>query len=81
MTSSCGSAEDPLLPPQVLTAAPLPQELLRAREEGAPFPESRPQEGRLHGHCSEDEVLLVYIATHTRSERSYMVAIISEQKS
>lgn len=23
----------------------------------------------MHGHCSEDEVLLVYIAPHTRSEQ------------
>lgn len=66
--SSCGSAESPLLPHQAPTAAPLPQELPQVREEGAPFPGSRPQGGRLHGHCSEDEAPLVYTShsTHAR---------------
>lgn len=68
MISSCGSGEDPLLLHRALLEAPLPQELPQVREEGVPFPGSRPQGGRLPGHCSEKEALLVQrtLGGHTR---------------
>jgi len=56
--SSYGSGEGPLLPHWVSPAALLPQELPQVREEAVPFPGSKPQGGRLPGHCSEEEALL-----------------------
>lgn len=58
--SSCGSGEGPLLLHLALPAAPLPQELPQVREEGVPFPGSRPQDARLPGHCSEEEAPMAH---------------------
>lgn len=81
--SSCGSAEGPPLPHRAPTPAPLPQELPQVREEGAPFPGLRPQGGRLHGPCSEEDVPLVYKSHSacTRCEQPPMAAITPGRKS
>lgn len=57
MISSYGNGEGPLLLHWLSPAALLPQELPQVREEGVPFPGSRPQGGRLPGPSSEEEAL------------------------